>query len=57
MVQDVDPGAGIEGREEQDGTKHSPVKLPGPPNTRRKREDNGGNPSKDAQLAAAHAGQ
>jgi hypothetical protein len=57
MVQDVDPGPRVEGREEHDGTKHSPMKLARTPNTDRKRENGGRNPGKGAEFVTAHAAQ
>lgn len=53
MVQDVDPGTRVEGREEQDGTKRSPMKPARTPDAGHKREDGGGNPTKDAEFACA----
>ena len=55
MVQDVDPGTRVEGREEQDGTKRSPMKAAWSPEAGHKREDGGRNPRKDAEFIAAHA--
>jgi hypothetical protein len=57
MVQDVDPGTRVEGREEQDGTKRSPIEPARTPDAGRKREDGGRNPRKDAEFVAAHAAQ
>ena len=57
MVQDVDPGTRIEGREEKDGTKGSPMKPARTPDAGHKREDGGGNPRRDAEFVAAHAAQ
>jgi hypothetical protein len=57
MVQDVDRGTRVEGREEQDGTKQSPMKPARTPDAGHQREDGGGNPRKDAEFVAAHAAQ
>lgn len=57
MVQNVDPGTRVEGCEEQDGTKCSPMKPARTPDAGHKREGGGGNPRKDAEFVAAHAAQ
>ena len=57
MGQDVDPGTRVEGREEQDGTKRSPMKPARTKEAGHKREDGGRNPRKDAEFVAAHAAQ
>ena len=57
MVQDVDPGTPVEGREEQDGTKRSPMKPARTPDAGHKREDGGRNPRVDAEFVAAQAAQ
>ena len=57
MVQDVDRGTRVEGREEKDGTKRSPMEPARTPDAGHQREDGGGNPGKDAEFVAAHAAQ
>jgi hypothetical protein len=57
VIEDVDPETRIDGGEEQDGTKRSPVNTARTPEAGYKREDAAGNPGKGAEVVAAHAAQ